>query len=115
VQPLIANREAQARVFSFDEDGFGYPWKGIAKAAGVKLFHSFRRTSARDKRAVDTPGSVIMEEMGWTSEAIFRRYAFTTRNDKLKSQQKLEEFQAETRTKAAQNQRAQPQATNQVQ
>jgi integrase len=114
VQPLLANREPQARIFSFDEDGFRYPWKRIAKAAGVKLFHSFRRTSARDKRAVDTPASVIMEEMDWTSEAMFRRYAITTRTDKLRSQKRLEEFQAESRTKAAQNQMAQSHATKQV-
>jgi integrase len=115
VQPLLSNREPEARVFSFDEDGFRYPWRRIAKAAGVKLFHSFRRTSARDKRAVDTPASVIMEEMGWTSEAMFRRYAITTRTDKLRSQQKLEEFQAESRTKAAQNHMAQSVPTKQVQ
>ena len=100
VQPILANRNPQARIFSFDVEGFRYPWRRIAKAAGVKLFHSFRRMSARDKRAVDTPASVIMEEMGWTSEAMFRRYAITTRQDKLRSQQRLEEFQAESRHKS---------------
>jgi len=91
-------------VFSFDEDGFPYPWRRIAKAAGVKLFRSFRRTSARDKRGVDVPTSVITKETGWTSKAMFRRYAFTAREDKLRNQRKLEEFKAEIRTKAAQNQ-----------
>jgi len=66
IQPLLANRTPNARVFSFDEDGFRYPWRRIAKTAGAKLFVSFRRASARDKRSVDVPASVIMEEMGWT-------------------------------------------------
>jgi integrase len=47
VHSILANREPNAKVFSFDEDGFRYPWRRIAKAAGVKLFHSFRRTAAR--------------------------------------------------------------------
>src|SRR5215831_15906582 len=51
-QPLLANREPNVKVFSFDEDGLRYPWRRIARAAGVKLFHSFRRTLARDKRSV---------------------------------------------------------------
>jgi len=114
VHPLLANREQNAPVFSFDEDGFRYPWRRIAKAAGVKLFHSFRRTSARDKRASGTQESDIMAEMGWETSAMFRRYAITTREDKLRSQQRLEAFQAENRTKAAQNQMAQSQATKQV-
>jgi len=40
--------------------------RSLAKTAGAKLFVSFRRASARDKRSVDVPASVIMEEMGWT-------------------------------------------------
>jgi len=55
-----------------------------------------------------------MAEMGWETSAMFRRYAITTREDKLRSQQRLEAFQAENRTKAAQNQMAQSQATKQV-
>jgi len=73
------------------------------------------RTSARDKRSVDVRASVIMEEMGRTSEAMFRRYTITTREDKLRSQQRLEEFQTEGRTRVAQNQMPQARQSRQVQ
>jgi len=46
---------------------------------------------------------------------MFRRYVITTREDKLESQHKLEQFETETPTKAAQNQMAASQATKQVQ
>jgi integrase len=98
LQPLLTGKAFDDRVFSLDADSSRYGWRRIAKAAGVKKLHSFRRTSTRDKRAVGVAASVIMEEMGWTSEAMFRRYAITTREDKLGSQRKLEEFQAKTRT-----------------
>jgi integrase len=77
---------------TIDADSFRYGWRRIAKAAGIKKFHFFRRTSARDQRAVGVSASVIMEEQGWTTEAMFRRYAITTREDKLASQRKLEEW-----------------------
>lgn len=101
-------------MFAITEDSFRYPWRRIAKAAGVKKFHSFRRTSAKDKRPADIPASVIMEESGWKTEAMFRRYAITTRTDRMRSQQKLEEFQ-EGRTKAAQLEAAAKSGTEQVQ
>lgn len=81
----------------------------------MKLFHSFRRTAARDKRAAGVDTSVIMEVQGRESDAMFRRYVITTREDKLESQHKLEQFETETPTKAAQNQMAASQATKQVQ
>lgn len=81
----------------------------------MKLFHSFRRTAARDKRAAGVDTSVIMEVQGWESDAMFRRYAITTRQDKLESLQKLEQFEAETRTKAAQNAMSHKSGKEQVQ
>jgi hypothetical protein len=56
-----------------------------------------------------------MEVQGWESDAMFRRYAITTRQDKLESLQKLEQFEAETRTKAAQNAMSHKSGKEQVQ
>ena len=81
----------------------------------MKKFHSFRRTAARDKRAAGVDTSVIMEEQGWKTDAIFRRYAIIDRADKLDSQRKLERFHDETRTKIAQFEDASQRAKEQVQ
>jgi integrase len=116
IQPLLTGKDTNARVFAtIDADSFRYGWRRIAKAASVKKFHSFRRTSARDKRAVGVAASVIMEEQGWTSEAMFRRYAITTREDKLEGQRKLEEYQSRTRTNLGQSEVAAKRAAEQVQ
>jgi len=45
---------------------------------------------------------------------MFHRCAITARTDNLRSQHKREQFQAENRTKAAQNQIVQSQAAKQV-
>jgi integrase len=102
VQPLLVGRAAEDKVFSFDKEQFRYPWKRIRKAAGVKKFHSWRRTAARDKRAAGVDSSVIMREQGWKTDAIFRRYAIVDRRDMAESQRALEKFQDETRTKVGQ-------------
>lgn len=71
IQPLLANRTPNARVFSFDEDGFRYPWRRIA-ICRCETLPQRSPHSARDKCSVDVPASVIVEEMDWTSEAMFR-------------------------------------------
>ncbi len=102
IEPLLVSRAADDPVFSFDKEQFRYPWRRIAKAAGVKKFHSWRRTAARDKRAAGVDSSVIMREQGWKTDAIFRRYAIVDRRDMAESQRALEKFQDETRTKVGQ-------------
>ena len=100
VQPLLGNRAPDDLVFTITESSIRYGWRRIASVAGVPkgIFHSFRRTSARDKRAAGVAASVIMEVAGWKSGSLFRRYAITTREDKLDSQRKLEEYQSRNRT-----------------
>jgi len=87
---------------------------GATSKTGVKKFHSFRRTAARDKRAAGVDTSVIMEGQGWKTDALFRRYAIVDRADKLDSQRKLERFQDETRTKIAQFEDASQRSKEQV-
>ena len=102
VQPLLGNRAPDDLVFTITESSIRYGWRRIASVAGVPkgIFHSFRRTSARDKRAAGVAASVIMEVAGWKSGSLFRRYAITAREDKLDSQRKLEEYQSRNRTQS---------------
>jgi hypothetical protein len=79
------------------------------------IVHDFRRTSARDKRAAGVDTSVIMEVSGWKSEALFRRYAITSREDKIDSQRKLEEYQSRSRTRVDQQEASGKAAKEQVQ
>lgn len=63
-------------------------WAAICCAAGVNsgksggfVIHDIRRSSARNKRAAGVPTSTIMDIHGWRTEAMFRRYAITDRED----------------------------------
>jgi integrase len=72
---LVSRRDPDEFIFPGRDTQRG-AWARIQKAAKTnKLFHSFRRTAARDKRATGTDSSVIMAMQGWKSDAMFRRYA----------------------------------------
>lgn len=73
LQQLISGRAADDKVFP-NVDQFRKAWDRIRKAAGVKgmLFHSLRRTSARNKRDAGVDSSIILAMQGWKTEAMMR-------------------------------------------
>lgn len=52
-------------------------WLAACAAAGIdgRLRHDFRRTAARDLLRSGVPGPAVMKAVGWSSEAMMRRYA----------------------------------------
>lgn len=87
---LISGRAADDKIFP-TVDQFRGAWKRIRKAAGVKtmLFHSLRRTSARNKRDAGVDSSVILAMQGWKTEAMLRRYAIVDLNNQRDALRKL--------------------------
>jgi integrase len=92
VRPLVEGRPPDTRLFPISASGLFRMFNDIVQRAGCPEihFHDFRRTSARVKRAAGIPTSVIMDIQGWKTEAMFRRYAIVSREDKLAALKKLE-------------------------
>ena len=103
VAAALGNRKAGRLFASIDVGVHNKKWPKIAKAAGVQKFHSFRRTSARDKRAAGVDTSVIMNTQGWKTFDMFKRYAIVSPEDQLDEQRKLDAYQKQIRTTFAQN------------
>lgn len=82
LEALVATHPVGERLFP-KEKAFDRAWKRICKRAGISgiVFHDFRRTSARVKRSLGVDSSVIMAIQGWETDAMFRRYAITDRED----------------------------------
>lgn len=78
-------------------NGFSEHWRKIRHQAGAdhSVFHDYRRTSAKAKRAAGAPTSVIMELQGWKTEAMLRRCATVGRKDKLAALKAQEQWQRE--------------------
>lgn len=87
VQQLVAGKNADDKMFPTTSGGFTVVWFRIRAAAGCPkvMFHDFRRTSARAKRAAGVPEGVIMELQGWKTAAMFRRYAIVDNTDKRRA------------------------------
>jgi len=92
LQQLISGRAAEDKIFP-KVDQFRKAWNRIRKAAGVKgLFHSLRRTSARNKRDAGVDSSIILAMQGWKTEAMMRRYAIVDLNNQRDALTALDEF-----------------------
>jgi len=96
LEPLVLGRKPTEPLLGQSLGTFSYQWRAVRKLAGAEnfIFHDFRRTSARIKRQVGVPTSVIMELQGWKTEAMFRRYCITSREDKADALRKQEEWEA---------------------
>jgi integrase len=92
VHPLVEGRGPHVRLFPISQSGLWRMWEELVKRAECPElhFHDFRRTSARSKRQAGVPTSVIMEIQGWKTEAMFRRYAIVSKDDKLDALKKVE-------------------------
>lgn len=62
---------------------FRRAWATATEAAGVpdRIFHDFRRTSARNLVRAGVSENVVMELCGWESRSVFDRYNIVTRAD----------------------------------
>lgn len=104
LEPLCKDRAPEASLFGQTVGSFSYQWRAVRKAAGAEkrvIFHDFRRTSAKAKRAAGVSESVIMELQGWKTSNMFRRYAITSREDKLDAFRKQEAWEASRKQAAS--------------
>lgn len=95
LEPLVIGRPPEEKLLGQTLGTFSYQWRAVRKSAGANhyIFHDFRRTSARVKRAAGVPTSTIMELQGWKTEAMFRRYAIVDRADKLDALRRQEQWE----------------------
>ncbi|HEU5401902.1 MAG TPA: hypothetical protein VFU86_11125 [Terriglobales bacterium] len=68
----------------------------------TRILHDARRSSARNKSAAGVATRVIMQMQGWTTEAMFRRYAIVDQNDLRRALIMEEAQRAENQQKAQQ-------------
>lgn len=77
IVPWVFHREGK-RIKKLDE-----AWRAACKRAKVpsKLFHDFRRTSARNLIRAGVPEHWAMRLTGHKTAEVFRRYAITSESD----------------------------------
>jgi integrase len=65
-------------------------WAAACTRAGLdgRIRHDFRRTAARDLLRAGVPQPTVMRAMGWTSEAMLRRYAVVEEQDLVEAGRK---------------------------
>ena len=97
VTPLVLGRKSEDPLFPIKD--VRCAWRRICKAAGFKagrdglVIHDGRRTAPRRQRAAGVPQSVSMAQMGWKSDAMYRRYGIVDRGDMLAALERVEQFE----------------------
>ncbi|HXY11362.1 MAG TPA: tyrosine-type recombinase/integrase, partial [Terriglobales bacterium] len=98
VEPLAIGRDSTERLIPVKDPRCA--WRRICKAAGVKagkdggyVLHDGRRTAPRRQRSAGVAQSVSMRQMGWRSDAMYRRYGIVDRRDVLDALEKTENFE----------------------
>jgi integrase len=101
VTPLLLGRKANERLFPVKD--VRCAWRRICKAAGVKagrkdgyVIHDGRRTAPRRQRAAGVAQSVSMAQMGWKSDAMYRRYGIVDRSDMRAALERVEQYEQKT-------------------
>jgi len=99
LQQLVSGRGPDELVFPFNADEWKYIWNRIRKAAGCTdmIFHDFRRSSARDKRAAGVDSSIVKAMQGWKTDAMLHRYGIVDVADQRAALRAMEERQTRTR------------------
>jgi hypothetical protein len=99
VAQLVIGRPAGERLIPVKDPRCA--WRRICRAAGVNagkadgyVLHDGRRTAPRRQRAAGVAQSVSMAQMGWRSDAMYRRYGIVSRDDVRSAMEQTEKFEA---------------------
>jgi integrase len=86
--PLIFHRKGQ-RIWDFRK-----AWYNATEKAGYagRVFHSLRRSSARDRIRAGVHERVVMSVNGWKTRAVFDRYNITSTRDAQEALEKTEAY-----------------------
>lgn len=102
LEACIAGKGAEDFVFTRDgkqirKDNMRTDWAAVTKAAGIPefIFHSLRRTFARNSRRLGISEGVIMKAGGWLTREIFDRYDIKDDSDLAEIARKQDEAAAQ--------------------